>query len=194
MDYINDIKAYINMEIEVLKKLDIKSINAGMNLIMETRENGGRIYTLGNGGSAATASHMQNDFNKGLSEYIDVKFDFCCLNDNISTLMAIANDIGYDEIFKFQLKNKLKSNDLLIAISGSGNSRNVINAVEYAKSCDVKILTFTGYDGGILKTLSDVSMHAPINSMQITEDIHMIYDHLIMAVLYKVLCNKEHCE
>ena len=192
MNYTNDIRDYLALEIEILKKLDVEQINAALNLLDETRQKKGRIYICGNGGSAATASHFQNDFNKGVSEYIDVPFRFHCLNDNVATLMAIANDIGYEEVFRFQLRNNLEENDVLVAISGSGNSHNVIRAVEYAKEHGSKIIGLTGFSGGKLKELSDISLHAPVNSMQVTEDIHMIFDHLMMSIFYKYLCGKEH--
>ena len=192
MNYTNDIRDYLALEIEILKKLDVEQINAALNLLDETRQKKGRIYICGNGGSAATASHFQNDFNKGVSEYIDVPFRFHCLNDNVATLMAIANDIGYEEVFRFQLRNNLEENDVLVAISGSGNSHNVIRAVEYAKEHGCKIIGLTGFSGGKLKELSDISLHAPVNSMQVTEDIHMIYDHLMMSVFYFHLCGKKH--
>lgn len=194
MNYTNDIRDYLALEIEILKKLDVEQINAALNLLDETRQKKGRIYICGNGGSAATASHFQNDFNKGVSEYIDVPFRFHCLNDNVATLMAIANDIGYEEVFRFQLRNNLEENDVLVAISGSGNSHNVIRAVEYAKEHGCKIIGLTGFSGGKLKDLSDISLHAPVNSMQVTEDIHMIFDHLMMSVFYKYLCGKEHLQ
>ena len=192
MNYTNDIRDYLALEIEILKKLDVEQINAALNRLDETRQKKGRIYICGNGGSAATASHFQNDFNKGVSEYIDVPFRFHCLNDNVATLMAIANDIGYEEVFRFQLRNNLEENDVLVAISGSGNSHNVIRAVEYAKEHGCKIIGLTGFSGGKLKELSDISLHAPVNSMQVTEDIHMIFDHLMMSIFYKYLCGKEH--
>ena len=188
MNYINDIKDYIALEIEILKKLDVEQINAALNLLNETRQKKGRIYICGNGGSAATASHFQNDFNKGVSEHIDVPFRFHCLNDNMATIMAIANDIGYEEVFRFQLRNNLEKNDILIAISGSGNSPNIINAAQYAKETGCKIIGLTGYSGGKLKEISDISLHAPVNSMQVTEDIHMIFDHMMMSIFYKHLC------
>jgi len=192
MDYRNQIQEYINLEIDTLKKLDVNAINEALNLIYDTYEKEGTIYVFGNGGSSATASHYQNDFNKGISEYVEKKFRFLCLNDNVPTVMAIANDIGFEEIFRFQLKNKLKKDDIVLAISGSGNSKNVLNAVEYAKECGNKIIGMTGYKGGRLLELSDVSLNAPVMSMQVTEDIHMIYDHLIMSIFYKTMCNKEH--
>ena len=192
MNYIEDIQDYIALEIEVLKKIDVNSLNEALNLLNETRLKKSRIYICGNGGSAATASHFQNDFNKGISEHIEIPFRFQCLNDNVATLMAIANDIGYEEVFRFQLRGNLEPNDILIAISGSGNSANVINAVNYAKEQGNKVIGLTGYSGGKLKKLADISLHVPVQSMQITEDIHMIFDHLMMSIFYKFLAGIEH--
>jgi len=192
MEYIKEIKKYIELEIEVLNKLDLTQIDAALNLLNETRLRKGCIYICGNGGSAATASHFQNDFNKGVSECIEIPFRFHCLNDNVATIMAIANDISYDEIFRFQLRGIIEPGDILVAISGSGNSSNVINAVEYAKSQGVSVIGMTGYLGGKLRKMSDISLHVPVNSMQVTEDIHMVFDHLMMSVLLKVMCGKDH--
>lgn len=192
MDYIQEIQNYINLEIEVLKRLDYKKISDALNVLTDALRNERVIYIFGNGGSAATASHYQNDFNKGISEYTEKKFRFYCLSDNVATITAIANDISYDEIYRQQLKGRLSKNDIVIAISGSGNSKNVINAVDYAKSVGTYVIGLTGYNGGILGKLADLHLHADINSMQITEDIHMILDHLMMSILYKTLCGKEH--
>ena len=181
-DYKSSIKKYINQEIEILSKLDTDSINNVMNAILETYNFVGNIYIFGNGGSASTASHFANDFNKGLSEHLTKKFNFICLNDNIPTLLAIANDIGYGQVFKFQLTGKLKKEDLVIGISGSGNSENIIQAIQYAKSEGVKTIGITGYNGGTVLELCDISLNVPIQNMQITEDIHMMFDHLFMSV------------
>ena len=191
-DYRNEIKDYIRREIETINALDIDSINDVMNLLEETRLNGKTVYVFGNGGSSATASHYQNDFNKGISEHIEQKYNFQCLNDNVATLMAIANDIGFEEVFRFQLKGHLKPGDVIFAISGSGNSKNVLNAVKYAKEQGNKVIGVTGYDGGELDRISDYHLRADVNSMQITEDVHMIFDHLIMAIQYWHLCGKNH--
>lgn len=186
------INEYLTHEINTIKALDVETINDALNLLMEAFEGQNTIYVFGNGGSSATASHIQNDFNKGVSEHTAKKFNFLCLNDNIATMMAVANDIGFEEVFKFQLEGHLKEGDLIVAISGSGNSPNVIKAVEYAKGLGHKVIGLTGFGGGKLKAMSNVSLHAPINSMQITEDIHMIFDHLMMSIFYKTLCNKDH--
>lgn len=191
-DYRNEIIHYLENEINTIRSLDVDSINAALNILLETFENGNTVFIFGNGGSSATASHFQNDFNKGISEHTEKKFNFSCLNDNVATVMAVANDIGFEEVFRFQLRGHLKKGDVVIAISGSGNSKNIINAVEYAKEQGCSVIGLTGFDGGKLKQLSNVSLHAPINSMQITEDIHMIFDHLMMSVFYKVLSGIEH--
>jgi len=191
-DYIQNISDYIALEKNTLDKIDINEINNALNEIITAFEREGTIYIFGNGGSAATASHYANDFNKGISEFTEKKFRFICLNDNVPTIMAVANDIGYEEIFRFQLRGKLANNDLVIGISGSGNSKNVVNALEYAKESGVRTLGITGYDGGKVKNLVDLSLHVPIKNMQITEDIHMIFDHLMMTVLYQVWNIKQH--
>lgn len=190
--YTQYIENYLVQEGKVLASLDVAAIDEALQLLEETMNNDGNIYVFGNGGSSATASHFQNDFNKGVSEHTEKKFRFICLNDNVPTVMAIANDIGFEEVFRFQLQGKLKQGDIVMAISGSGNSKNVLNAVEYAKEQGCKVIGLTGYSGGRLKELSDISLHAPVQSMQITEDIHMIFDHLMMSVFYKTMCGIEH--
>ncbi len=192
LDYSQEINQYLKHEIETIQALNVENINQALNLLREAFERESTVYIFGNGGSSATASHYQNDFNKGVSEHTEKKFNFLCLNDNVATVMAVANDIGFEEVFRFQLKGHLKPGDVVIAISGSGNSKNVINAVEYAKEQGIAIIGITGYNGGKLKPLSDVSLHAPVNSMQITEDIHMIFDHLMMSVFYKTMAGIEH--
>lgn len=190
MDYKNDIKSYIDDEIEILKNLDIHAINDVLNMLEETRLNGTKVYVFGNGGSAATALHMQNDFNKGISEHLKVRYNFVCLNDNIATVMAIANDDCYENVFINQIEHQLQKGDVIIAISGSGNSENVIRAVEYAKKQGNKIIGFTGYSGGKLKNLSDINLHVPLNNMQITEDVHIIFNHMMMYILSSKLKGK----
>ena len=180
MNFKKEIDIYLEHEIETLRALDIDSIDAALNLLLEAFKGGNTIYIFGNGGSSSTASHYQNDFNKGISEYTQKKFNFLCLNDNVATVMAVANDIGFEEVFRFQLQGHLKPGDLVMAISGSGNSKNVINAVEYARECGNKIIGLTGFGGGKLREISS-------QSKQITEDIHMVFDHLMMSIFYKNL-------
>ena len=189
MDFKKAIKEYYDREIRVLQSLNYDEINDAINVILQTYKNDGIIYVCGNGGSAATASHMQNDFNKGISEYVEKKFNFYCLNDNVSTLMAVANDIGYEEVFRFQLLNKITKKDLFIGISGSGNSKNVLNAAEYAKERGALVIGMTGYGGGKLRKMADYCMHVNENDMQIAEDMHMTFDHMMMKIFYNLLIN-----
>lgn len=191
LDFKNAIKEYYDRERKAVERFNLDDINEAMNAIMDTYERGGMIYVCGNGGSASTASHMQNDFNKGISEYTDKKFRFYCLNDNVSTMMAVANDIGYEEVFRFPLVNVITDKDLFIGISGSGNSKNVLNAAEYAKSIGAKVLGITGYSGGKLKEMADYSMHVDEMDMQIAEDLHMTFDHMMMKIFYNYLTKGE---
>ena len=183
-DLTENIQRYIETEIEVLKKLDVKALNEAVNAILSARGRGGTIYTLGNGGSAATASHMVCDLAKGCSEALGgAKFRVECLCDNTPILMAIANDYCYEDVFVRQLQDKLCPKDLVIAISGSGNSENVVRAVEYAKETGAPVIGVTGYGGGKVKQLADYTMHVDIDVMQIAEDVHMIFDHMTMRVV-----------
>lgn len=182
-NYIEKIKNYLELEKKVLDSLDIEEINKAMNTLEEARLAGATVYICGNGGSASTASHFVCDFNKGVSESLEQKYNFVCLSDNIATMMAYANDISYDEIFERPLHGRIKEGDLLIAISGSGNSENVVRATKYAKAQGNTVIGITGYSGGKVRELADISLHVPIDNMQITEDLHMMFDHLMMYIL-----------
>ena len=186
MDYSKDIRWYLDEERKVLESLDEKEISDVMNVLENTRLNGNRVFICGNGGSAATASHFCCDFNKGVSYSQEVKYNFECLNDNIPMMMAIANDISYEDIFSEPLKNKMRKEDVLLAISGSGNSKNVVKAVKYAKSIGATTVGLVGYDGGKVKELVDHCIHVKINNMQIVEDVHMTMDHVMMFVLSRM--------
>jgi len=191
VDFKKDIQAYYEKEEKIIKSLNVDELNEAMNALLEAYNKEATIYVFGNGGSSATASHMMVDFNKGACSKVEKRFRFVCLNDNIPTLMAIGNDIGFENVFYYQLENKLTKNDVILAISGSGNSHNIIKAVEYAKQQGVKIIGMTGYDGGKLDKLSDYHLHAPIDDMQITEDIHMSFDHMMMQIFWRYLLSKE---
>lgn len=182
-NYFERIKKYLELEKQVIDSLDLNVINSIMNEIMLAKDRGSTIYICGNGGSHATASHYCCDFNKGVSGCDEKNTNFICLSDNTSTIMAIANDVSYDEIFSYQLKNRLKHGDLLFVISGSGNSKNIVRAMEIAKEKNNKIIGLCGYEGGKVKSMSDICLHVAIKNMQITEDIHMILDHCMMFIL-----------
>ena len=176
-------KGYLSELTSSLEKIDLAAVDAAIELLMEAHRNGKRVFTAGNGGSSATASHIVCDFNKGISANTEKKFEMMCLSDSIPTLTAIANDCGYDNIFLLPLKGRMKEGDILIAISGSGNSKNIICAAEYAKTMGNKVIALTGFDGGRLYTIADVKIHFPLEDMQKSEDAHMIMLHLIARAI-----------
>lgn len=204
MDFLKDLQSYRDREIEVLKALKLEEVDLVMNVLEKARLEGKRIFICGNGGSAATASHYAGDFNKGVNlgllgldchntdgipngEKIGNMniplYNFECLSDNVPTMMAEANDESYAEVFRFPLSIKMREGDVVIGISGSGNSKNVLNAMSFAKEHGGITIAIVGYSGGKMKEMADYSIHAEINDMQISEDIHMILDHMMMWVL-----------
>jgi D-sedoheptulose 7-phosphate isomerase len=148
-------------------------------------EQGRTVFLIGNGGSAANASHFGQDLAKGTLSSMSAtrRFRVIPLTDNIGFITALANDEGYDSIFEQQLRNLAASGDLLVAISGSGNSPNVIRATEYARSIGMTVIGVTGFDGGKLKALADVSVHIPVDDMGMTEALHGVVFHLAMCRL-----------
>ena len=189
MNYTNDISAYFNRLKETIDKINVDDLNKVMNVLEQAREEGHQVFVMGNGGSAATASHYVCDFNKGISYGKEKMYKMICLNDNVPTMMAYANDIAYDEVFVGPLRNFFQSGDVVIGISGSGNSGNVVKALEWATAHGAKTIGLTGYDGGKVKQLAQYNVHIPINDMQITEDLHMVLDHCMM----KILCAAQTC-
>jgi D-sedoheptulose 7-phosphate isomerase len=137
------------------------------------------MYIFGNGGSAANASHIAGDFLKGISYGMEKRFKTHCLNDNIAGTTAITNDLSYDELFIEQLKTYLMPGDVVIGISGSGNSKNVVKAIKWAREQGATTIALTGYKGGRLKQVAEYILHAPVDDMEITEDIHTIIFHSI---------------
>ena len=179
----NFIQKYINDLKLVLENLDVSKIVNIKDALESTIRNKSKVYILGNGGSAATASHMANDLSVGLKLRDIRNFDVESLSDNSSVCTAIANDIGYENIFYAQIKNKIKKDDILIAISCSGNSANIIKAVEYAKNIGTTVIGMTGFEGGRLKELSDINFHVQTSKGEygLVEDAHMILDHILYS-------------
>lgn len=173
-------KQYVENLITLLQHIDIDAVSE----IVDAFENSkGRIYIIGNGGSAATASHMVNDLGIGLKRRDIRNFDVQSLSDNTPVCSAISNDIGYENVFYMQLKNRINKDDILIAISCSGNSENILKAVKYAKEQNSTIIGVSGFDGGELKKLSDINFHVQTqkNEYGLVEDMHMILDHIIYS-------------
>jgi D-sedoheptulose 7-phosphate isomerase len=185
--FVDEIQAYFDRLKRTIDSIDVNQINILMNLLIDALQDERQIFIMGNGGSAATASHFVCDFNKGLSWGKQKRFKFICLNDNVPTMMAYANDTSYDDVFVEPLKNYFHPDDLIIGISGSGNSRNVLNAVNWANKNGGVTIGLTGYTGGKLKEQAMYNVHIPIEDMQITEDLHMVLDHCMMKILYDVV-------
>jgi D-sedoheptulose 7-phosphate isomerase len=183
----SDFSAYFAKVSDTLNYINTGSIKDMVQLLLRAREDGRTIFIFGNGGSAATASHVTGDFLKGISFGLDKRFRVLCLNDNVSGMMAISNDLTYDEIFIEQLKVFLKKDDVVIGISGSGNSANVVKALEFAKAHGAETVAFCGYKGGKVKDIAGYVVHVPIHDMEITEDIHIIIFHAIKQVMMKEL-------
>ncbi|WP_419675801.1 SIS domain-containing protein [Aliarcobacter butzleri] len=183
MNIYNFINQYTNNLKNLLDNIDKDEISKIINVLDKCENNNSKIYIMGNGGSAATASHMANDLSVGLKLREIRNFNVESLSDNSSVCTAIANDIGYENIFYAQLKNKIKKDDVVIAISCSGNSSNIVKAVHYAKEMDATVIGLTGFDGGELKKLSDIKFH--IDTLKgeygLVEDLHMILDHIIYS-------------
>ncbi len=163
--------------------LDKESIKAFIDVLSYAYKNDKNIFVMGNGGSALTASHFVCDIAKGVLGKKEKRFKVICLNDNIASIMAYANDMSYEDVFVEQLKNLLQKGDVVIGLSGSGNSKNVVKAVEYANSKEAVTVGLTGYDGGILRKLCMHSVNSNIDDMQISEDIHLMVMHLSMQIL-----------
>ncbi len=181
-------RGYMDYLVEITKKLDYQSIERAILEFLKARENEKSIFFIGNGGSAATASHFANDLGVG-TRTEGKHFKAISLTDNSAVITAMGNDYGYETIFTRQLKVLARPGDIVVAISASGNSANVIDGVRFAKDLGCTIIGLTGFDGGKLKILSDISLHVPSEKGEFgpVEDFHMIFDHLIHAyVRFKV--------
>ena len=172
---------------DVLDRFDYDGFEKTVKLILDAYDNEKHIFVMGNGGSGSTASHFACDINKGCCIDLDKKFKMLCLNDNVPTMLALSNDISYESVFVEQMKNFFNPGDLVIGISGSGNSENVLQAIQYAKNNNARTIGFSGYSGGKLAAMVDVSIVAKVDDMQKVEDVHMIIVHIIMQAVYKTL-------
>lgn len=167
----------------VLGKLDKDKISQAVDWIIEVQKNGGTLYTCGNGGSASTASHVSGDLLYGTSRNSRVPFKAVCLSDNITSLTSISNDQDYEDCFVEPLQKFLLKKDIVLAFSGSGNSQNVVKALEYANYVGAKTIAFCGFDGGKINTLAKLSLHVPIDDMEVSEDVHLILFHCIKQAI-----------
>ncbi|HXA64464.1 MAG TPA: SIS domain-containing protein [Bryobacteraceae bacterium] len=165
--------------LEALDRIDTSRVEQAIEWFREARDSSKHIFVCGNGGSAATASHFTCDIVKGASYNRDTRFRIMALTDSLPTLTAYSNDVGYECIFVEQLKNFAQPGDLVMCISGSGNSPNVVRAMEYANSIGCKTIALTGRDGGQLGPLAQLNVHVAVPHMGRIEDAHMVVCHMI---------------
>jgi D-sedoheptulose 7-phosphate isomerase len=175
-DYFDD---YISTKDLLLKKIDQKILNKIIQEILNSIKNKRDFFSCGNGGSAATAEHLSCDFSKGSCTNTNLNFKVFSLNSNVALMTAIANDMSYDDVFSYQLNRYGKANDVLLAFSVSGTSKNIIKCAKIAKKKRIKIISFTGFNGGALKKLSNYNINFSSNNFGIVEDCHLTIMHFI---------------
>ena len=177
-------RGYFSYLAEILGQINEASVANFIETLMDARERGAGIFFIGNGGSAATASHFANDVAIGSRSW-EKPFRAISLTDNVAVITAIANDYGYEHIFTLQLKTMMHAGDVVVAISASGNSPNVLNGLEWAKAQGAKTVALTGFDGGKLRQIADICVHVPTAKGEYgpVEDVHMVLDHLVGAYL-----------
>jgi D-sedoheptulose 7-phosphate isomerase len=178
--------AYINYVQSVLECIDRTEIGRFIRTLLEARDRGATVFFIGNGGSAATASHFANDLAIGTNEY-ERPFRAISLSDNVAILTAVGNDFGYDEVFVRQLRIHARTGDVLVGISVSGNSPNLVKAFEFTLSVGIKTVAITGTDGGKMKAMADEGIHVPTEAKDYgpAEDAHLILNHLAGAYLMR---------
>lgn len=178
-------RAYLDYLSSCFAAIDCSALDAFVKLLLAARESGHTVFFIGNGGSAATASHFANDISIGTRTGDDRPFRALSLTDNVAVMTALANDEGYDRMFVDQLKVHMKDGDSLVAISASGNSPNLLEAAAYARARGATVVGLTGFDGGKLREMSDISLHVQTAKGEYgpVEDVHMIFDHLIGSYL-----------
>ena len=183
-------RLYIQYLASVLNSISLTDIEKFVEVLLEARERESSIFFIGNGGSAATASHFANDIAIGTRTY-EKPFRAISLCDNQAVITAIANDDGFEKIFSQQLEVLLKKQDVVVAISASGNSPNLIDAIETAKKMSAISVGISAFDGGKMKEMVDVSLHVPTEKSEYgpAEDAHMVLDHLISNYLMRFVRN-----
>ena len=178
---------YLDRLKAVLDTIDVSAFDQMVKDFLDAYERQARIFIMGNGGSGATASHMACDINKGCCTDLEKKFKMVCLNDNIPTILALANDLSYEVVFEEQLKNLFIAGDLVLGISGSGNSENVLRAIQFARARGGRCIGWSGFGGGRLAEIVDLPLVIESDDMQQVEDAHLIIAHMVMQTVYATL-------
>lgn len=168
---------------ETIQKLDTHEFDSAIELVRSAWRSNKQIIIFGNGGSALTALHYVTDWNKAVYLAKGKPLRARCLVDNIGLVTAYANDISYEDIFLEQLKTVLTPGDLVIGISGSGNSQNVLRAIGYANEHTAVTLGICGYSGGKLRRVAQYSICSNVDDMQLSEDLHLVFGHIVMQTL-----------
>lgn len=179
----DSIREYLAQVQEVLAALSLEEVRQVIDALRHARWRGSQVFILGNGGSAATASHFACDLAKGTIVPGEPRFKAMALTDSLPLFSALANDIGYESVFVEQLVALLQPEDVVIGISGSGNSANVLHAISFARSVGATTIGFTGFDGGRLKDMVDICVLVPCFCMEQVEDVHLVLEHLICTFL-----------
>ena len=181
--------SYLN---QVFAGINIEEVSNFVKILLEARERDAQIFFMGNGGSAATASHFANDLAIGTRSWNN-PFRAISLTDNQAIVTAISNDDGYENIFTQQLQALLKKGDMVVAISASGNSKNLLNAIEYANNNGATTVGITSFDGGQLHKVAKLGIHVPANKGEYgpAEDAHMVLNHLIGAYLSRLVADEK---
>ncbi len=175
----NFVTNYKQELLSAIGTIPMDRVQTAIEWLDEALNEGRQVFTCGNGGSASTASHIVCDMVKGASYNRDKRFRMMALTDSLATITAYSNDVSYDVVFVEQLKNFARPGDILISISGSGNSPNVLRAVEWANSAGLKTIGLTGRDGGQLGRLSQLEINVGVQHMGRIEDGHMIVCHML---------------
>jgi D-sedoheptulose 7-phosphate isomerase len=165
--------------LKAIETIELEKVGQAIDILKRARDEDRRIFVCGNGGSASTASHFVCDMVKGASFHRDKRFRIMALTDSLPTITAYANDVCYDCVFLEQLKNFAEPGDVVIAISGSGNSPNVLQAMEYANSIGCRTIALSGRNGGKLGPMAELNLQASHPHMGRIEDVHMIVMHMI---------------
>ena len=183
----SQLSAYAADVAQRIVRSDFDVLAAIVERLVQVKKEGKTIYTAGNGGSAATASHMCNDFIKGCRVNNREGFKAFCLSDSNAVVTCLANDFSYEDVYSIQLKTFAAKGDVLVVFSGSGNSPNIISALKTAKELGVFTVGFSGRDGGKMAGLCDLILIAPTHSMEQLEDMHMLYEHAMVCSIKEIL-------
>jgi D-sedoheptulose 7-phosphate isomerase len=181
--------SYLKELQQTLDTLPVDKIEETVSILHQARMENRQIFIMGNGGSASTASHFVCDLAKNTREQGKPSFKVIGLTDNTALISALANDEGYENIFMQQMENFLNQGDIVIAISASGNSMNVLKAVEYASQMKALTIGFTGYDGGQLGRMVDLNVHVKSDCIEHVEDIHLVLEHILIKSLKAIPIN-----